>query len=460
MAVTQEEKALITAFNSNQMPNMNVNDANSDYYKDGRASHLAPQNIKYSDMYDNVRLWHSEMQRANEVLNHRQSQGLDISSQQNYLNKLREIERTQLTSPEEVIQRGMFSSYDSTMMGQRAMLEQQRTQALADLEKAYSQAISDGEMSVRDAQRAFEEQKKSIEQQAYLDSQSTSLAGHDMGIQNSQQLIGLMQGDNARRNNLTQSAMTERDARVLELQNRIKQLNANKALDMATANSNYYTGLTQAQAQAQAQLHNNLTQFDVGNYNMNREQAFAREQMTTQQRYALEQMAKQHGYDLSKMSQSQIYELEQMSRQHGYNQEMSAMEFNQRMQQMQAEIKASQEAELREYDLAVQRELAKYKPGTNEYRIRENQLANERRALLTEMATQTQFDVISKQILGMEASDPGAKPKRSDFNKWYLPKAKEEENYQKALKEWEERSSAYKRQLDFMNDPMSAFPNY
>src|SRR6185312_8922733 len=194
----------------------------------------------------------------------------------------------------------------------------------------------------------FEENKKNIEKQAYQDSEMTQLHSQSRGIQNSQQMLGLMQGDNARRDSLINTNVTERDRRVADVKDRLNMIKNQSKLQMASASAQHGYGLAGARGQADAQMYQNMFNMNFDDYKMNREQQFALdkgqldhennkqlqaqqqaytlENMNLQQRYTLEQFATQHGYKLGEMSVEQTYRLAQMAQQNGYDVGMLEMQ--------------------------------------------------------------------------------------------------------------------------------------
>lgn len=396
--------------------------------------------------------------------------------------------------------------------GAQAQLGQARDSQISELQKAYADAVASGEMSIREAEALFQENKGNIERQAYSDSERTALMAEDRGIANSQQMMGMVAGDNARTNSLINQNMTERDKRIADVKDRINALTKQKDLDIANANSTYNYSLANSRSQMASNLTNQMFQMGYDDYNKRSDQRFQLgqmdlqnqyamqqmaeqfgfqekmagvqhgydlEKMGVQQKYSLEQMAQAYGYDLSKMSVQQQYQLAQMAQQHGYNVDMagidynnqiglqnnqfsnqsqlSAQEFNQQLQAMQKQIEADKQAELDAYDLAVERELAKYTKGTSEYQIRKGQLDSEREAMVQEIHTSTSYDAVAKQILSGQTTKP-EKPDREDYRKWYLPKSWEEKEYNKAMDEYNEKLSAYERYLEFQENPMSQLP--
>lgn len=238
---------------------------------------------------------------------------------------------------EQMLQQGANATYDT----QKSQLDATLNQQLTDLQSALEEAVANGEMSIREAHAAFEENKGSIQQQAYQDSESTKLQAQDRGIQNSQQMLGLQQGDNVRRDSMLNKNMTERDRRVADVKDRLNAIKNTSKLQMGSAQAQHGYGLAGARGQADAQMYQNQFNMGLENYKMDREQQFQLDksgmdqanqmqmqqqqqvyqlqQLTTQQKYTLEQFAIQNGYDLNKMGTDQVYRLAQMATQNGYD---------------------------------------------------------------------------------------------------------------------------------------------
>lgn len=227
-----------------------------------------------------------------------------------------------------------------------------RDQQISELQKMLNDAVYSGRMSVKEAERQFEEQVKAINAQAYQDQEVTRHNAQAMGIQNSQQMLGMMASDQARTQSLKSNAMSERDLKIFEINNRIQALKSATAIDIANVNANYNNAVTQAQGQIMADMYNQQYNTRLNEYNrlqnaqlgldqvglsqryaqdnMALEQAYALERMNAQQRHTLEQFAVQHGYDLQKMDINQRYQLAQMATQYGYD--LGLQEHRQRWQ--------------------------------------------------------------------------------------------------------------------------------
>lgn len=237
--------------------------------------------------------------------------------------------------------RYLQKSAEAQISSAEAGFAQARDQQISELQKMLNDAVYSGQMSVKEAERQFEEQVKAINAQAYQDQEVTRHNAQTMGIQNSQQMLGMMASDQARTQSLKSNAMSERDMKIYEINNRIQALKSATAIDIANINANYNNAVTQAQGQIMADMYNQQYNTRLNEYNrlqnaqlgldqiglsqryaqdnMALEQAYALERMDAQQRHTLEQFAVQHGYDLEKMSVQQKYTLAQMATQYGYD---------------------------------------------------------------------------------------------------------------------------------------------
>jgi hypothetical protein len=241
---------------------------------------------------------------------------------------------------------------DSFLKEQESQFAQQRDQQLASLQKAYADAVANGEMSVREAEEAFKTQSGEIEKQAYLDSEASKLNAEGRGIGNSQQFMGMMASDNAREMGLHNSNQGARDKRVADIRDRIKAITTQRDLDLANVNNQFANQMSGARAQAQGNLMQGLTSLfsdDLASQrdylNNSRLQTDAQKHQKAMQddsqlfdkvmqddmqlhdkdieklrhNYTLEVMAKEFGYDIKKMDRQQIQDLAKMAKQHGYD---------------------------------------------------------------------------------------------------------------------------------------------
>lgn len=191
---------------------------------------------------------------------------------------------------------------DAYVQTQQAGLSTYYAQQIRDLESAYATAISEGQISIRDAESAFNDAVSEINKNAYLASQQTSLYANRNGITNSQQMIGLMQGDASRKAGLINTIMTTRDKRIADIKDRLTALNTQKNLDLVNAKSKYDAGLLNAQGQADLSYAQGMLGLRSDNLNAQRGQQFN-----------LDNMAIQHGYDvdMAKMQFEQQRQLQQ-----------------------------------------------------------------------------------------------------------------------------------------------------
>lgn len=234
----------------------------------------------------------------------------------------------------QAMQRMLEQMGGSQMQSQEAMLGQARDAQILELQKALEDAVADGQISVREAEAQFEAQKGQIEQQAYVDNERTSLVSQDRGIQNSAQMVGLMQGDQARKNSMLNQNMSDRDLRINSVRDRLNAVKNKASLDIANANANYGYGMANAQGQVDTQKLQTMMQMQMQNYEMNRSQQFALDQAGMGQRQQMELMGKQNQYDLQKMDKQQRYALEQMAKSFGYDLQKMDVQQQQQFAQM------------------------------------------------------------------------------------------------------------------------------
>lgn len=140
----------------------------------------------------------------------------------------------------------------------QAQLEMERDSKIAALETAYERQVTEGKISIREAQAQFDEQKKEIEKSYYEATQKLGLYANNMGIQNSQQMLGLMQSDVYRKGELTNDAMSDYNKRVSDIRDRINGLMLEKDIAISNANSAYNSGMLGATSTAKLNTSNQM----------------------------------------------------------------------------------------------------------------------------------------------------------------------------------------------------------
>jgi hypothetical protein len=279
--------------------------------------------------------------------------------------KMRSDYEAQRAIEMEALERYLSESRDSYIANQEAILQANLDMQLAELENALNQAVADGELSVREAEQQFEQQKQALEKQAYLASERTQLYGQEMGLQNSQQMVGLIQGDTARAMELSNQNMSERDKRIADIRTRIDNIRNQYRTSVNLANQQFRTGMAQAQSQADMIFNQNMFGLKQEDYIANRQQYFQELNMAVQQKYnidmanlestlAIDRMNIQHGLDLEKMEVQLQHDIKKMGIENKY-----------RMQQ----IAAQAAAQMRAAEAEFQRQLRLADPNTPEGRI-------------------------------------------------------------------------------------------
>ncbi len=311
-----------------------------------------------------------------------QSQQGNYNSPYNIQQRQEQMGQEGLTSVEALLREGAKASMD----GQTAQLGHARDQQIADLQAGYEQAVADGQISVREAEQQFQAQVDEINQQAYVDAQNTNLAGQERGIQNSMQYLGLMQGDQARANQGKQSAMSQRDAQILSIQDRLKALDAQRGRDITNANANYDYGIAGAQAQSDAQVASQLAQMTQDNNMLNRQQGFALDQGALNHDYAKADAKVAQQYQLDTLRKQQEYGYKNMKIQNGYQLQQMATAFGYDVKKMdkQAQIDFAKMAKQAGYDV----DMAVLQQG-----FTQDNMATQQGYTQQNMATQQQFDM-------------------------------------------------------------------
>lgn len=149
-----------------------------------------------------------------------------------------------------------------------------RDAAIAELEATLNKAVADGQMSVLEAKEAFEAQKKNIDQVAYQDSEQSQVQMQNMGIQNSQQGMGMMASDQARKQSLVNDNIKNRDNRILQISERIKSLTTDANIQKNKINADYNTNVLRAQGEAAYNTSNAIAGIQQEDYFANKSQDF------------------------------------------------------------------------------------------------------------------------------------------------------------------------------------------
>lgn len=206
------------------------------------------------------------------------------------------------------LQEMMMQNSSSYFDAQKAQFDKMLNDQISQLEMAYAEAVNQGKLSVNEAKEQFEAQKSQLEKSAYQQAEATKAYGNEMGIQHSQQMVGLQQGDNARFNSLHNENANIRDKRINDIRDRINLITKQKDLDIARSNAEYGYNIAGAQAQAQQMYAQQMADLMGKDYftQMGMQHDINMQDRQFDQR--VKEMALQHGYDLDKMDINQMYQ--------------------------------------------------------------------------------------------------------------------------------------------------------
>ena len=157
---------------------------------------------------------------------------------------------------------------------QIAVAGQNRDAQIAELKASLNKAIQEGQMSVLEAKEAYDNQVKNINQTAYTDTEQTQVQMQNMGIQNSQQGLGMMASDQARKQSLVNDNIKNRDNRILQINERIKGLSSDADIQLNKINADYQSNVLNAQGQANYNTSNVMADLQSKNYFTEKEQEF------------------------------------------------------------------------------------------------------------------------------------------------------------------------------------------
>lgn len=260
----------------------------------------------------------------------------------------------------------LTQSANGQYSSQQAMLGQARDQQIAEMQKAYADAIEAGEISVRDAQRAFEENSGVINQNAYVDAERTNVMAEERGLSNSAQMMGMVASDNQRKAGLINQNMTERDRRVADVKDRITSLTTKRDLDISSANASYNYGIANQRGQIASQLSQQMFGMGYDDYNRRQSQKDQINMLGLQDEFQLGQMAQGQKYNLQNMGVQNGYQLQQMAQQQGYNVQNAKTQQGYDLQKMSVDQQNTlkQMAKAFDYDIAKMSEAQIYQLAT------------------------------------------------------------------------------------------------
>lgn len=409
-----------------------------------------------------------EYQRTQEVIGNRTQAGMDVSQQNIYLNRLNDYakkhgitlgETQPVTQP--IQQSGEYqaildsieSSKNAQIEQSRALIQQQIQQQIAELQRNLDQAVTEGKISVRDAEAQFELQSKIINQQAYEQSQLTNLQGENRGIQNSQQFLGLMAGDNARKNSLINENITTRDRRINDIRDRINNLKNQTNRDIMNAITSGNLEMSRAEAQINQQASDQMLGLRMSDYQARQAQEFALQQMRQQQNYNLQNMGIQQSYvesnmnrqhnnqlelmkisnkndiekmrighslDMNKMKEAFKNDLELLLKQHENSKDLIALREESSIRELERQRELSLEQAEKEYELARERELAKYTWGTPEYKIREAQMEDAFNQRISDIHAESVYQAVAQIVASDPDLESSDQKKRAEAYQRYL----------------------------------------
>jgi len=202
---------------------------------------------------------------------------------------------------------------------QQALLAMERDRQIAELEMIYERQVAEGKLSVREAEEAFEAEKKQIQQDYYESVQRLNIYAQNMGIANSQQMIGLMQGDAYRKEQLISDARSKYNKRVADIRDRINSLMNERDIGIANANAQYNAGVINASAEARLNSSNQLFNLYQTEYQNQYARQIAIEQALLQSQLRIQEMVKQGEITAQQAEIAWEREKERLAIQFGYD---------------------------------------------------------------------------------------------------------------------------------------------
>lgn len=328
---------------------------------------------------------------------------------------------------------------DSFIDNQTAQADTAYAENTTELQKAYDRAIQEGTMDKEEARKQFDQGVEAINQQAYQQQQVNNLTGQQRGIQNSQQMIGLQQGNQRNQLNQTNESRNARDDRIADIRNRLATITNEHDLNLAFAGREHNNTLRSIDAQGRQMYAEGMQNIDMARFQgaqqlhgqmmSNKQQnQYAIQQMDRQQQHNLQTLEAKHGYTMEQLDQQNIYTLGQMKVQHGYSMEQQQAAFqqdlakmarqagynsnletqrhNNTIKQIGAQASAGIEQEKKQYERERSRMTAQFTPGTPEYNIRNNQLKEASEQRMTQIHQDAVMGALSETMRpGMRGFD-------------------------------------------------------
>lgn len=150
------------------------------------------------------------------------------------------------------------SNADQWLTGQKATAQSSYDAEVNALRKALELGVTEQNQLSGQAKRDYENQVAQINQQVYNDSQLRQSMGYGAGMQNSQQFLAQMSGDQYRRQQMDAGVAKDRDARLGDIANRIASLKTQTDFDLSSALSGYNSRLAGLSSEAENMYNNNV----------------------------------------------------------------------------------------------------------------------------------------------------------------------------------------------------------
>lgn len=314
---------------------------------------------------------------------------------------------------------------------QTAAIEEAKNQKIMELQQALNTAVADGEISVNDAKADFNAKKKEIEKQAYLQSENIKVNAEERGIGNSQQLLGLEQGNANNTMNLNNANMTARDKTISDIKTRLSALKTNMNLSIADANSDAALQIKGAEATANLNYSNNMFDLNKIQYTTDLEKKSAMEQAVQQSKLRIQEMIEGGKIDAAQAEIDFANDMKKIATQHGYS-----------LSEIYASASRSGSGSGGggdDYALFQNREWKKYNdPDSVEYKLRVSQ-EDAAMDLNSKQTKQAAEDKMDAELAAKPPAYPGAMPMPTIFNT---------KTYNQDVADWVAKSAKYQRWLD------------
>jgi hypothetical protein len=171
---------------------------------------------------------------------------------------------------------------NSAKTSAKSQIDSAQSADLAAIEKNYNDAVANGDMSIKDAKIKYDQDVQALNKQYYNESKNANLYSESMGIQDTNQALGVMAATSERQaSNVNQRAI-QRQNTIDDIKQQLSKLRSDADLNITQTKSRYGSELRGQYAQIDMNLSNQIGQYasDRGNKYFQQSERIAGQQFT------------------------------------------------------------------------------------------------------------------------------------------------------------------------------------